>query len=418
MLLSFFFLFYCLIAWKNKTSKLSIFLALFLSISASSGYLVGNFVELYLLKDIFNLVYTIIILYIFVSSFEKYKITRINNAFEMKIKIIYRIMIFVSLLSFVVNSYVFYKTMNAGIENLEVFKNSELGSDFRYSLPIPHFYISLASLLSPSSFFMISFAFYFLYMKSYKKAFWSLILSFNMPLQGFTMFSRSWTIQYFLLLIVYAIFIYSTLDLRMRRSMRKMLIIVTLPLIMYFVIVTDNRFQDYQYSQVQDNSLIKNNSFNSIIDYFSQWYKNGNYVMSNFYDIDNIQFAASSNTLLPEIASTLGIYERKNLSQERAKVWPNPYFYTFNGLVANLVFDFGYLFTFLFALFYRKIALYIGPKNGETTIYNFLNFGVIITLPLLSFTNNYLANSFYNYAILYSLIIGIFLNVKINNKIE
>lgn len=415
MILAIYFILFAV--YYRQKSQIASSMALLIAFSALSGVLVGNAIEIDSFKSLFNLIFIIFIIHILISSFTKYRIDNfIIKTNPRKIKIVFNILLLASILSFVVNSYVFYKTINAGFEDFGAFKNSEIGGEFRYSLSIPHAFISLASFLSPSSFFMLGFAFYYFSNKNYKKAIFSFVLSLNMPLQGFTMFSRSWTITYFLLMIFYIILILPTIDKRTKNKLKLSIIGISVPLIIYLFEVTNNRFNLNDYVDINSKSLIQNGALYSTFDYFSQWLKNSIYVLSNYYNFESIQFGQSSNTLIPEISNIFGLIERENLLDARSKIWPSPYYYTFNGLVTELVFDFGYLGTILFAFLYKKIVNLLLPINRSINLYQLLNYGILVTLPLLSFTGNYLAVAFYNYAILYSALIGIYFYTRISNK--
>ena len=397
----------------RKTKSTALLLSLMLAFSALCGLLIGKSAPIDNLRDVFNIFYTLLILTIFISAFIKYKVIhQIVTPNYVKIRRVTIILIIVGTITFAVNAYVFYHIITSGFVNYEIFKNTVLGTEFTYSLPIKHAFISLATFLMPVSYFLLGFSFYYAYLKKVKISAICFLLSLNMPLWGFTMLSRSSSLTYFYLLMAYFLYSIYLFNSKLRKKIILILAILIVPIVIYFFAVTENRFENYE---VPIESAVRNPLLYSVLDYNSMWNANGITVMSKFYSIEAIQYGGSTNTFIPFLYNLIGrfLFGIEHVDeielQTRDKIWPAPYYYSFNGLVAELVFDFGYFFTLVFSLIYAHIAKSFAPRSSKTTVFHYINFGLIVTLPLFSVFGNYFGSHYFNFAILYSLVIRCYL---------
>jgi len=402
----------------RKTKSIAILLSLLLSFSALCGLLIGKSAPIDNLRDVFNILYTLLILTIFISAFRKYNgIHEIVTANYVKVRKVTIILIILGIFAFVINGFLFYHISTFGFDSYELFKNTELGYAFAYSLPINHAFISLASFLAPVSYFLLGFGFYYAYLKKGKISAICFLLSLNMPLFGFTMYSRSSSVMYLYLLMAYLLYSIYLYNIKFRKRILLILAVLILPVAIYLFNVTENRFKNCEVNKSE--SIVQNPLLYSSLDYNSQWIENGITVMSKFYSIDAIQYGGSTNTLIPFLYNLIGRFifgiehAHKEELQMRAKIWPEPYYYTFNGLVAELVFDFGYFFTLVFSLIYAHIAKSLAPRSRKTTVFHYINFGLVLTVPMFSIYGNYFAVLFYNLAILYSLVIRYYIMYRI-----
>jgi len=400
-----------------RRRSVALLLSGMLALSALAGLLVGEIVPLRHALDLLNTLYTFLVLAIFILPFRRYaRLREIVAADQGKLTRLTTVLILIGAATFAINGFVFYSIITSGIADYELFKNTSFGTEFAYSLPISHSLISLASLLSPVAYPLLGLGFYYAHARRGKVSVVCFVLSLNMPLQGFTVFSRSWSVMYLYLLIAYlwySIYAYS------RRFRRKLVIVaglMTLPIAVYLVDVTQNRFKTFQ---VDARSAVTNPQLYSLFYYYSQWNANGVTVMSNFYSQDAIQYGGSSNVLLPyfyDLFSKFAFgldHHRENEIQMRARIWPDSYSWKFNGLVANLVFDFGYILTLFIALLYASVTRWLAPRSGKTSVVSYLNFGLVVTVPIFSMFGNYFAVLYYNLGIIYSLMIGSYLTFRL-----
>lgn len=413
-----FFLYFSMYAFLvRKTKSIALPLSLMLAFSAFCGILIGKTPPVDNFRDLFNIFYTILILTIFISAFIKYRLlTEIVSIDNVKMKKVTIVLITAGIISFVINAYLFYKMITSDFNNYEDLKNGGLCYEFAYSLPINHVFISLASFLAPVSYLLLGFGFYYAYLKNGKISAICFLLSLNMPLLGFTMLSRSSSLAYFYLLMMYFLYSMNLYSRQLRKRIFLLLLVLFLPTAIYFYVVTENRFKNYE---TPTQSTVHNPLMYSIFDYNSQWTENGIIVMSKYYSIEAIQFGNSTNTLIPFIYNLMErfIFGIEHVVEEglpkRAKIWPVPYTTSFNGLVAELVFDFGYFFALMFSLIYAYITQTLAPQANKTAVSSYICFGLVVTIPMLSMYGNWFASLHYNLAILYSLITYYYLKYRI-----
>jgi hypothetical protein len=84
----------------------------------------------------------------------------------------------------------------------------------------------------------------------------------------------------------------------------------------------------------------------------------------------------------------------------------------FTGLVATLVYDIGYMFTFIFSLIYFYFIRMLSPRKGIISIKKFIWTAIMIPIPLMFFANNHLSYLSYSIAIIYALLFSFFLSLK------
>ena len=405
MIFAFFFLIY--LFFIRKTKSIAILLSLILFISAVAGILVGNEPQIDSLLDIFNIFYTIVILLIIISPFRKFgQINEIVLTDIHKINRLTIVLICAGIVSMIINSYMTYKIWTDGVTNYSAFKATEMGADVIYALPISHFFITLASLLSPVSYFLLGLSFYYIYARRLKLAAICFLLSLNMPLQGLTIFSRSSSVIFFLLIAAYIVYVFHVLSKSQKKSIIIFAVVSFLLVGVFLTEISVSRFLDYD---VNEQSLISDPILYSVFDYLSQWNKNGIFVMSNYYSFDSLLYGSGTNTFFPWLFNITGIYSGESLMKIRETIWPSPYTYSFNGLVACLLFDFGYTYTLAFSLLFAFVAKRLSPIKNKVSIEKLIVFGVIVTFPLMAFTGNYFSVLSYHFAIIYALIIFLYL---------
>ena len=81
------------------------------------------------------------------------------------------------------------------------------------------------------------------------------------------------------------------------------------------------------------------------------------------------------------------------------------YYNKFNGLVANLLFDFGYLGTIFFAFSYFFLLRLFKPVRGKMSFNSLLVLGVFFILPAMGIFNYHMRLVVYNALIVYSIIV-------------
>jgi len=400
----------------RKQSTPGLYLILIYILSLLCGLLIGFDFKISTISQAFNLFYLALILSIFILPWNRfnYKI----NILDKNPHRVYRLTIllfFINGISFLVFSVASYYAFTT-ITDFSAFKNNDESGAFFQQLPINHTIYLFAIYLNATSYFMIPLHFYYLNKKKYLLSILSLIFSLNIILEGLSVFSRSAFVIYLFLYIFYIPFYYRNMDVKTKRKIKILAIGVLLLTGNIFYIITSNRFGDYlMYGDAKYNqSLIQNPELYSIFDYFAQWYKNSGIVMAG-YNFETLNGQLSFPFFLT-IADKINLidYRPDLIVNKLIALWGIQYD-KFNGLIPNLLFDFGYIGTTLFALFYSSILQRLKPFNGEISFSKILMLGTMFSLPAMGIFNSSMKSSTYNLVIIYSFFIYLYLNHKSQN---
>jgi hypothetical protein len=167
-------------------------------------------------------------------------------------------------------------------------------------------------------------------------------------------------------------------------------VFVTIAMTFWFIKITNNRFdEDKLYAvKIPSSSPIQNPSIYSNLDYVSQWGEN------SFIVLDRYKFKTTmgQNSLIPLLQFlnhfTPLKWNAKKYNNLHKSLLGDDKYYTFNGLVAAWVFDFGYIVSILLALFYNRMVKKIRPVNGQMYIKHLLLLALLIQLPLFAIFYN------------------------------
>lgn len=417
LLLIYFIILFLLFHFRKSASPGLLLLSLYL-ISLTCGLLIGYDYEVNSIFEGVNLIFLAITLTIFILPWSKFNF-RIDIS-EPNPKRLQRLTIFLFLINgvsfFVFLIACYYVFTSVSFLDYSAFKNdSNIATEFYRQIPLNHTLHLLAIYLSPTACFLIPLHFYYLIQKRYLFSILSLILSLNIVLEGISIFSRSTLVQYFMLYLLYLPFFYSKMNPRIRHMITLSGFVVFGLGGAMFVVITISRFGDYFnhgdavfYSQ----SFIQNPELYSIFDYISQWYKNSGTVMAG-YSFETLN-GGLSFPLFFLIADKLQLinYPIDTIVLTLNTLWGN-YYDKFNGLIANLLFDFGYLGTIVFVLLYSFVLQRIRPKQGVISLPKLLMLGTIFTLPATGIFNSSMKSINYNLLIIYSCFLYVYV-CKIN----
>lgn len=363
--------------------------------------------------DFFNLLYQIVILSLFILPWLNinYKIN-ITQLKEYRVKKLAYAIISINVISFIIFTTATYYAFTT-VTEYSSFKNDG-GSEYFYkSLPINGTFYLLALYLNATSFFLIPLHFYFLSERKLLLSILSLVLSFNVILEGLSNFSRSSFVLYIIVYIFCLPFFYSKFDISTKRKIKISGTIFSILILIFFVLISINRFADYfMYGDAQyNNSVIKNPIVYSMLDYLSQWYMNSGIVMSK-YNFETFSGELSSPFLLT-LANKIGVinYNPDIIVDKLMAVWGSKYD-KFNGLVPNLLFDFGYIGTLLFSIVYFISVKILTKKKSTAELSKLFLLVTMFILPSMGIFNSQLKSTNYNLLILYSIFIYIYLNHK------
>jgi len=235
------------------------------------------------------------------------------------------------------------------------------------------------------SYFLVPLHFYYLSKEKYRLSFFCFLFSLNSVLYGLAYFSRAAFVSYGLLYLAMLIILFGTLNATTKNFIKKFLLISISIVLAYFIYITNQRFtKNMKYAaEISSKSTIQDVKLYSYVDYLSQWYSNGMYVL-NSYNNKTFQGQISLQPILSLMGQYHIIdYNPNSYMRLRKQLWPK-HWYMFNGFVAYSVFDYGYFLTFFLALIYYYYVVKLKPKNKNIPLFNLLILVLLIQLPLFA----------------------------------
>ncbi len=391
MLLLIFFIF-LLILFRKNISVFSLLLSIQI-ISLTALLLVNINVEVNSIKRFANILYTLIMLTILMYPWRKYnKIQEIYCINENKVNKLSKSLLIISALTFIILS-ITSTVVILFVEDINMFKYSEgQSTEFFYTqLPIDVRWYMLASFIYVLSYFLIPLHFYYVIKLNKKYAFFCLLFSLNIILFGLTFFSR-WTIIHYIL--IFGVFLFLFRD-SVPKKYLKLISSISLFFIMlfalWFINITINRFNNnslYE-ANIPLNSPIQNPSLYSNLDYLSQWYSNSLNVLDR-YNNKSMMGQGSFSPLLSYLNYFTPIdWNADSFIKLRQNLLGDPYYYLFNGLVADMIYDFGYIISFILAIIYFYLVNIAAPKKKTISLTKLLLIVLSIQIPLFSIFYNY-----------------------------
>jgi oligosaccharide repeat unit polymerase len=409
MLLLIYLAFLFIIFVSCKFYSPSILLICIYLISLIAGYIIGQNYAIDSLYKSFNLLFVAGILTVMIVPWNLYNQKVSISEPDPKLLRFYTIILFIiNGIAFLVFMTVF-SVVHPEITDYENFKNNGLAADIIKDLNINYILIIFSMYFHVTGYFLVPIHFYYLIKGKYILSIISFMLSLNIAFFGLTVFSRSSIIEYSILYIFYFSLFWKDIKIRLRylannRVIISVLIAVTFGFIYlfgFFLKITENRFENLY---VKSDSVIDNPAVYYLLDYASQWFKNSNEVMSA-YSFETLN-GELSFPLLYVIGNRFQLihYPEGTIDDKLYALWGDHY-NTFNGLFANLLYDFGYLGTILFSILYSFLLMILRPINGKLTFSSTIILGVIFIIPGMGIFNHQMRLVVYNALLVYSTII-------------
>jgi oligosaccharide repeat unit polymerase len=288
------------------------------------------------------------------------------------------------------------------VQDYNAVKNGGDSELFIQSIPINKYVVLLSSYACPTAVFLLPLHFRYLKVSKFRLSFLCLLFSLNLILQGLTGFSRSGFLEYFFYYFFYLSFFYHKFDRRTKRLLQGVFAGVAVVLGLVFFAITNNRLAKVYNNGDPDNPLTSNPILYGLIDYGSQWYQNCIRVMS-MYSFNTL-YGQLSFPLPVMILDKFGFVDYPPEKQEMilSNLWGSN-FDRFNGITANLLFDFGYIGTLLFAVGYRAIVRVLGrTQNCSYSFERYAVLGIPFLLVATGIFNYEMRSFYYNLLIIYA----------------
>ncbi|PZX39196.1 oligosaccharide repeat unit polymerase [Nonlabens dokdonensis] len=388
----------------RKKSLIVLFLLGLVLVSYLGSILISKEYEVNNVQDVLNVIFTSAILLIFIHGFNSYKKLeqiQFSGRNENLVKIV-NVILILGLSVLLINIFITFKAFSALFNqsvNVTEYKNDGGAADMLAGWVNP-ILLLYSRLISPIGYLAFGLHFFFLLKKKKWFSFLFFLISLNIPLLGFHGLSRSAAVQFLLTYFFYLLYILPALSQKSRRFIFIFGGTAALCLLSLLNSITDSRFSKFYNIPIE--STIQDPIYYSSIDYASQWNHNGIKVMGNF-SYDKLMYGKSTLPIVDFTAERIGL-EVSRLPELREIYLTDDYDHTFNGVVATLLYDFGYIFTFIFALVFNKFSRITGPSNGKVSLSNFMSFAFLIPLPLLFFSNNVYSNLAINIGVVFYII--------------
>ena len=365
--------------------------------------------------NLFNFSFILGLLIILIDGFNNY--TKIDSIEMISLtsfqKNVISIVTILGIIAFIFNTILVYAiTKYQSISEIAItaLKNDS-GADAFFKSNYPRFIRTFTHFISPFGYIFLCMHFYFLSKNKLKLVLLYGILSLIIPLHGMQGLSRAAPAQYILLYLFMYYYVNKSFSVEIVKKFNVFLKLVAILITAFFLYTSYTRFSDaFFYSNLLGSETSPINLvLYSFIDYLTQWIHYGIDSL-NYYNLD-IEFVFSNfKPLFNYITGFLGF----DMDYD-----PNHFYniygsYTskFIGLIPTLIFDMGYILSFVFVLIFRVI---IYKKNTSKTISfsNLVKIPIFLSLILMSFANAWLAYLLFHLAIIYTLIAFFFFKFRI-----
>lgn len=405
----------------RKGNSLSFILFLLLFLSSISAYMVGRQPNILDLEVLLYSLYISVLLFVLYNSFNQYKNVKsigLDGISLRRIRYVENFLICTSSIVFIIYVYIFCHSLNLLITNsvtVNDFKNDADGASKLFENMFPHFVITSLNLLCPLALFDIVFHFYYVFKRKIKKAVLFFILSLVYPLSGLIALSRSSSVQFILLYFALYFFLFPLFEEKIRKIYNKIILVFFVLIVSIFSFISISRFSDYYTKESKQASIISEESaplMFSIFDYFSQWEENGPEILMKYKPHYKFYGLYNSSGLALQIKRLITKKDEVTKVSNQMERIVGRQWMMFHGLIARLVYDFGYIGTVLFILVYAKIIKSYKPVNGVINLKSLMILVIFLPIALMSFQGNSLGGIYLNLALIYLFVIFKFISYK------
>lgn len=344
-------LFLLLFARKDNTTY--IILVLFIFMSFFLQFLVGRSFEYKSYETIINACFICVNLFLIIRPWSYANILRVRDV-NVNFLIHYKNILYKFLILNLILNAVILIVVLIYLPDIAAFKAEKAYLDLYDQIPYFANVFRYAYITQSAGYLAIPILFYHLRSFEYKKASYAFLLSSSSLLSGFAFYSRAQIFTYTFIFIIYFFLVKKTLPNIIKVKVLKIIKYTSICIVVLFLSITYIRFSamDYYGDRIPQNSIVKNPIIYSLIDYASQSYSNGLYQLER-YTADK---SLGGEQFFRDIYQILNFFGIVNWDAKESKALiDTAYDYdggAFNGYTAPLVFNFGYILTFLISFTY------------------------------------------------------------------
>ncbi|MGX1923782.1 hypothetical protein ACUALS_00925 [Vibrio sp. NH-7] len=270
-------------------------------------------------------------------------------------------------------------------------------------LIVPSLALTFTNIFSPLGYLALSFHFYLLIKGGpLKLILLTLLVSLNIPLSGMMALSRAFTVVFLLEYLFMFLAFSGSMPDYIRKTMVKYASVFFSLIAFLFFIISYNRFSgDYGYYNVPHDSVIKDPTLYSTIDYLTQWVHNGVETLVIF-DLSSMWYGMSFSSLVNRILSSVGIDVMSYVDVRYLLV--SDYASSFNGLVSTITYDFSPIGVLLFMMLFYLSCRLVAPSVNTIKLSSIFLLPYLLCMPLMFFMNNFGGYMNLQVALVYSLL--------------
>ena len=291
---------------------------------------------------------------------------------------------------------------------------------------VPHILITIGNFVAPLGYFFLSLHFYYLVKKKFKKAIKYIILSLCLVLNGLVALSRSVSAQYIILYVTILFFLMPLLSYRIKKRVSITALVMLGAIVLGLSVISDSRFSDYYTKHSKNKAILDETeqpTLFSAFDYFAQWEENAPIILEKHKFEYNSWGLFNCSGLA--VMMQKKIYGAKKINDERSikidRILGEQKS-RFHGIVARLVYDFGFFGTILFVFLYSRIIFRLGPKKRTISFKTLVSLTLVLPPCVVFWAGNEFSSLNLDLAIIYTFFIYKFVlipsgrSVSLENK--
>lgn len=392
---------------KNSITKVLMGVLLFSSVAA---YFVGRQHD-FDFSSLWMTTYTVILLFVLFRGFRSYsniKTCESGGVDIQRLELVEKITTVFGIVVLVVYAYILtqiFSQLLLGAITVQEHKN-EGGAAAVWDAMVPHIFITLGNFIAPLGYFFLSLHFYYLVKGNIKKSVKFFVLSLCLVLNGLIALSRSVSIQYVLLYVTILFFLLPILGKKLKKSVFITATVLLGAIVFGLGVISDSRFSEYYTRETQKKAILdetQNPTLFSTLDYFAQWEEDGLIIMRRHKPEYNSWGLYNCSGLAVQIQQR--IYGAENVNKARDIKYNailKEQRSSFHGIVARLIYDFGFIGTIIFILLYSRLTNKLGPRRGVLTFKNLVSLTILLPACVVFWAGNEFSSLNLDLAVIYS----------------
>ncbi|MDA7855143.1 oligosaccharide repeat unit polymerase [Cyclobacteriaceae bacterium] len=372
----------------RKDNKVYIILIALTTATFFLQYLIGRSFEYESDKSILSACFILINIFLIIKPWSFASISIIENNHDKFLSFFKNILYKVLIINLVLNSSILLVVL-IYLPNIAAFKAESAYLKLYDQIPYFANVFRYAFTTQSAGYLAIPIFYYHLSRSQKREAYLALFYSSSTLLSSFAFYSRAQMITYVLIFVLYFFLIKKTLPLFIQRKLSRVLFKSSLLVAIIFLSVTYIRFSalDYRFNygdRIPQNSIIKDPVVYSLFDYASQSHSNGLHQLDQF-TADKVLNGEQFFRDIYQILNFFGVmnWDVKEYQDRKYEAY-NDGADKFLGYTTPLVFNFGYIITFLVSILYYLIVKNLLKRGYTKSIISTLYIVLLLFIPTVS----------------------------------